>query len=382
MRVVHFAPAILPYQTQLYNEIAKRLDLHVVYLSDPNLRGRGQLWTDYDDQWGTEPRFNYSYADTKSYGISALDLLVTMPRRLGTVLDDLDPDVVTVTGWGLASLSPLTWARKHRIPAVMWCESNRRSGLLRDPISNAYRRWMLHLCDGYFTVGQAARDYVIQLGAAPARCVVALLPSAGSIHAAERLGPEGGLDQLRILWVGRLIKRKRPETAVEVFARFAREFSLTHLTIVGSGPLETNVRLAAERAGGSVELAGHVEGERLGSIYARHDILLVTAVREVWGLVVNEALTNGLYVIASDEVGAANSLLEDHTGIVVPADDVGAFVEALRGFAAERHNRAPNASGAGLILSCTPAAFADHFVQAISRAVPSSERVPLSPDGP
>ena len=53
MRVVHFAPAVLPYQTHIYNAIAKLVELHVVYLAKPKER-RGQLWTGFDDQWGTQ----------------------------------------------------------------------------------------------------------------------------------------------------------------------------------------------------------------------------------------------------------------------------------------------------------------------------------------
>lgn len=369
MRVVHFTPAVLPYQTHLYNAIAKLVDLHVVYLSEPNERRGGQLWTGFDDQWGTEPCYPCHYADTRSFSIGALDLLVAGPRRLGALLKELNPDVVSVTSWTLASISPILWARKRHIPAIMWSESGRTSGLLRDPVSNAYRRWILQRCDAYLTVGRAAREYAVQLGAAPERCVESWLPSAGVVQAPEPLPPQDEEGRLRILWVGRLIGRKRPEVAVEAFGRIAREFSGATLTIVGNGPLEAKVRSAAARVGGPIELVGRVEGERLSSIYRSHDVLMVTAVREVWGLVVNEALAHGLYVISSDDVGAAKCLLEDHTGRVVPADDVEAFADALRGFVATRHSRPRGISAAGLVRLCTTEAFADKYVQVLDLAV-------------
>lgn len=368
MRVVHFTPAVLPTQTHLFNAIGKLVDLHVVYLSELKERRVGRLWTGFDDQWGTQPCYPYHFADTRSFGIGALDLLVVGPRRLGAVLDELNPDVVSVTSWALASISPILWARKRHIPAVMYSESSKTSGLLRDPVSNAYRRWMLQGCDAYLTVGRAATEYVTRLGAAPDRCVECCLPSAGFAQAPEPSASRDEGGSLRILWVGRLVRRKRPEVAVEAFGRIAREFNGASLTIVGSGPLEAKVRSVAARVGGPIELVGRVEGERLGSIYRRHDVLLVTAVRETWGLVVNEALANGLYVIASDGVGAAKCLLEDDTGQVVPADDVEAFLDALRGFVATRHSRPRGISAAGRVRLCTPDAFADKFVQVLELA--------------
>jgi glycosyltransferase involved in cell wall biosynthesis len=53
--------------------------------------------------------------------------------------------------------------------------------------------------------------------------------------------------------------------------------------------------------------------------------------KEAWGLVINEAMNQGVPVIASDAVGAAaGGLVRDAaTGLVVPADDVPALAVAL-----------------------------------------------------
>jgi glycosyltransferase involved in cell wall biosynthesis len=369
MRVVHFAPAVLPTQTHLFNSIAKLVDLHVVYLSKLTERRDNQLWTGFDDPWGAEPSYPYSYADTRSFSIGALDMYVDGPGRLGAVLDELNPDIVSVHSWGFQSISPILWARKHRIPAVMYSESSRTSGLLRDPLSNAYRRWMLKGCSAYFTMGPAASEYLLRLGAAPDRYVEFCLPAADFARDCEQSAPVEAEGRLRILWVGRLVKRKRPEVAVEVFGRIAREFDRASLTIVGNGPLEARVRAAAARVGGPIELVGRVEGQSLSSIYSKHDVLLVTAVRKTWGLVVNEALAHGLYVISSDEVGAALALLEEDTGRVVPAGNVEAFVGALREFVAKCPGRPRRASAKGRISECTAEAYAHKYLQVLDLAV-------------
>ncbi|MGD0122814.1 MAG: glycosyltransferase family 4 protein [Candidatus Limnocylindrales bacterium] len=165
------------------------MDLHVVYLSKLTERRDNQLWTGFDDPWGAEPSYPYSYADTRSFSIGALDMYVDGPGRLGAVLDELNPDIVSVHSWGFQSISPILWARKHRIPAVMYSESSRTSGLLRDPLSNAYRRWMLKGCSAYFTMGPAASEYLLRLGAAPDRYVEFCLPAADFARDCEQSAP-------------------------------------------------------------------------------------------------------------------------------------------------------------------------------------------------
>jgi glycosyltransferase involved in cell wall biosynthesis len=73
------------------------------------------------------------------------------------------------------------------------------------------------------------------------------------------------------------------------------------------------------------------------NFYAGADVLVVPslatlAFREPWGLVVNEAMNQGLPVIASDRVGAAAGGLVRHerNGLVVPAGDAAALAAALR----------------------------------------------------
>src|SRR6185503_7187877 len=63
---------------------------------------------------------------------------------------------------------------------------------------------------------------------------------------------------------------------------------------------------------------------------------------EPWGLVVNEALHQGVPVIASDAVGAVAGGLVRHerTGLVVPAGDAEALTGALRRMHADPELRA------------------------------------------
>lgn len=81
---------------------------------------------------------------------------------------------------------------------------------------------------------------------------------------------------------------------------------------------------------------GPQPAEALRNFYAAADVLVVPSVptptfREPWGLVANEAMHQGLPIIATDAVGAAaGGLVRDgRSGLVVAAGDSGAMAGAL-----------------------------------------------------
>lgn len=55
---------------------------------------------------------------------------------------------------------------------------------------------------------------------------------------------------------------------------------------------------------------GFVNNDELYSIYQSHDVFILPSRSEPWGLVVEEALYNGLPVIASDKVGSYHDIIK------------------------------------------------------------------------
>jgi glycosyltransferase involved in cell wall biosynthesis len=156
---------------------------------------------------------------------------------------------------------------------------------------------------------------------------------------------------------------------VRAFHAIATEVPEASLTIVGDGPLESAVAREARLMSDRIKLVRRLEGEQLSAIYTSADILVVPSVREVWGLVVNEALAHGLYVIATDEVSSALDLLREDTGSIVPAGDRCALVRAMlhAAQATPMDSKARNRRRQ-TIHHCTPAAFANDIYRAAQAA--------------
>ena len=129
----------------------------------------------------------------------------------------------------------------------------------------------------------------------------------------------------------KFLPRKRPQDAVEAFARANVEGS--YLVMVGDGPLADSLRDQAARLGIAerVRFTGLVKYSHLAEIYVASDVLLFPSEHEPYGLPVNEAMICGIPAIVSDRVGAAYDLVENgKTGYVYPCGDLAALEAILR----------------------------------------------------
>lgn len=106
------------------------------------------------------------------------------------------------------------------------------------------------------------------------------------------------------LFVGRLSKEKNIEQLLRVFKKLPE----LKLTIIGSGPLEKKL---VSNASKNIIFKGYQLKSEMNRIYKKHQVFLLSSLSEVWGLVVDEALYNGIPVILSNKVGCAGEIIDD-----------------------------------------------------------------------
>lgn len=122
-----------------------------------------------------------------------------------------------------------------------------------------------------------------------------------------------GSDVTRILWVGRMIKCKRVDLLIKALAKIKNEGKKFELTLVGNGSERKYLeKLAKKLLGASFyEFKEFIPSDEVPFLMAQYDIyVLPSSAYEGWGAVVNEAMSAGCAVIASDKTGAGASLIE------------------------------------------------------------------------
>jgi glycosyltransferase involved in cell wall biosynthesis len=134
---------------------------------------------------------------------------------------------------------------------------------------------------------------------------------------------------MHILYVGRLVPYKHVEDAVSAFRMLTTDKQRNWvLTIVGDGPERNKLELISQ-GDPRIVFTGSIPYSELGSFFMEADVLVLPSDGEAWGLVVNEALGFGLYVIASDLVGCAVDLIDTETGQTYSSTDVSQLSKAM-----------------------------------------------------
>lgn len=132
---------------------------------------------------------------------------------------------------------------------------------------------------------------------------------------AELAARQGPSRHPRLLWIGRMVRTKRPEDALSAYALIRQHFPSASLDMVGSGYLLP--QLAALGSPG-VAIHGRVSEGAKRALLARADALLLPGTREGWGIVAMEAAAHGIPVVAYDIPGLRDAVVDSVTGVVVP----------------------------------------------------------------
>lgn len=128
---------------------------------------------------------------------------------------------------------------------------------------------------------------------------------------------------VRILYVGRFIGWKGMHIGLRAFKEVVNRIPSARLTMVGRGPDERRWR----RLASYLSLEQHIEWipwtdrDTLRRLYAEHDIFLFPSLHESGGLVVLEALAQGLPVVCLD-LGGPGVVVDDSCGIRVNTRDI------------------------------------------------------------
>lgn len=116
-----------------------------------------------------------------------------------------------------------------------------------------------------------------------------------------------------LVFLGRLSANKRPDHAIAAFKYVKGWIPEAKMWVIGDGPERSKLE---RRAVDGVEFLGRVgESEKAKRIYNAH-VLLVTSVREGWGMVVTEAALLGTPAVGYKVDGLVDSLLA-HGGTCV-----------------------------------------------------------------
>lgn len=130
------------------------------------------------------------------------------------------------------------------------------------------------------------------------------------------------------LWAGRLEPHKGLPLALEAFARVQN--LRVKLLIAGQGPYREAYEEQARKLGieNMVQFLGAIPHEEMPALFRYADVFLFTSLRDTFGTVVLEAMSQALPVITLDHQGVG-SFVPETAGIKVPVTTPPEVVDAL-----------------------------------------------------
>lgn len=249
-----------------------------------------------------------------------------------SALEALEPDRLEVHDKVIGS-SVGRWADHRGVPALLFSHE-RLDGILAErvpawfPLAPLTHRWNARLAS-QFPRCVAASSYA-----------AAELEEAGAAVDRIPLGVDLELFRPRppgrppvVAYVGRLSSEKRPGVAVEVFHHLVDAGVHARFVVVGWGPQRADLERAA--SGLPVTFTGHLDRAGVARVLGTASVLVAPCAVETFGLAVLEALASGTPVVASDEGGAGEILVEG-TGVAVPGSPAG-IAAAVISLLAEEH---------------------------------------------
>lgn len=118
----------------------------------------------------------------------------------------------------------------------------------------------------------------------------------------------------RLIWCGRMIDWKHPEAAVFLAERLKDGHYHFHIDMYGDGVLLPQMKRLVRDLDLNSEVTFHgpVTNDVVNdAMRTGHLALLTSDRREGWGVVANEALSNGCLLVGSDEAGSVPYLIEN-----------------------------------------------------------------------
>lgn len=349
---------VLSHPTQYYapwfRRIAARgeLDLVVFYLWDFGVRARYDRDFEQVLQWDIPLLDGYRNLfvanrspDPGTHHVRGLD-----NPELVQKLAAERPNAIVMFGYTYRShLRVLLSPRLSAIPILLRGDSHdmARGSDWTSFAKRCLRRLVFRRFSRFLAVGSANAGYLLASGVPASRidCVPHCVDnerfqqaasSASLLASAWRSELGIAADAIVVLFAGKFEEKKRPLDLLAAFLRLqddqpaARQMALL---FVGSGPLETELRVqAGDRIGRSVFFAPFQNQSEMPKVYACANLLVLPSFGngETWGLAVNEAMNLARPCVVSTHVGCGPDLIRDEeNGWLFEAGDVGALTTVL-----------------------------------------------------
>ena len=317
MKVLYMANVPSPYRVDFFNELGKEVDLTVTF-EKATSDERDKSWLNY-----SFTNFNGIFLKGKSFNTdSAICLGITKIIKNGHFDKIVVSDFVSPTG-----MIAIKYMQNRKIPYII--ESDGGFANKKHVLRNFIKKLLLKKADMFLSTGAEHDNYYKCYGATedkikrvPFSSVFdrEVLPTPLNDEEKKAVRKKLGIKEEKVvLSVGQFIYRK----GFDVLIRSAKLLPDTvALIIIGGKPTEEYKQLVKEQGIHNVYFCDFLSKNELAEYYKCADMFVFPTREDIWGLVINEALSKGLPIITTERCLAGVEMVkEGENGFIVPVDN-------------------------------------------------------------
>lgn len=243
-------------------------------------------------------------------------------QRVGHRLKSIKPDVIVCTTANYVDLDVLVKLKGH-VPLVVESHSIYRQTIGHRGLKGRFADYMFHKslkkaqAIVALTDGDALewRRYYSN---------VQVIPDIVQLNEGE-IAP---LTNKRVIFVGRFDYQKRPLEIIQIWKKLYPQFPDWHLDIFGEGEQQQELENTARYLNMNIHI--HQPTDKIFDFYRVSSILVSTSLYEPFGLVIPEAMSCGVPVVAYDCPYGPHDLIKDgQNGFLVSMNDQLTFADRL-----------------------------------------------------
>ncbi len=320
-----------PYRVDFWNELGKHVQLTVVFTE--TLDEQTHRSTDW---------FKTDFVNFEAHFLSNI-VKIGKLRYYRDIFSIIRKGYSHIIIGGYASptmMLAIDYMRSKRIDFYMEADGGL---IIQENIAKYYIK--KHFISGakcWLSSGKATTSYFLHYGAKPDAIIPYYFSSQWEkdLENANRLRQSnraelraqlGVTEQYMLLSVGRFSYNKGYGKGYDVLCKAASKID-RHIGvyIIGDEPTNEFLKMKENMNLTNVHFIGFKKKDDLAYYYAASDVFILLTRSDVWGLVINEAMSFGLPVITTDKCGAGISLIENgYNGYIVPAGDIESAEKAI-----------------------------------------------------
>jgi glycosyltransferase involved in cell wall biosynthesis len=319
-----------PYRVEFFTLLAESVKLTVIY-ERRTAANREKSWM---AKTGAH-RFEEIFLDGKSFG-EEFSLSLGLVRHLRKHRYD---DVVFGGYNSPTVILAMRWMRRHKLPYGITIDGMLPKDAVGPGWKERLKRSLISNAEFFLSSGHITTGELIKYGAKPEQIYETpfssvresdILPSPPERETYKtRLGCSG---KTVLLYVGQFIHRKGIDLLLPAFEQYCREAQDPDARLYLVGGREDQLHgLGIESLPENIICVPFLTKAELADYYRATDLLVLPTREDIWGLVVNEAMSYGTPVLTTDHCVCGLELVEPgKTGVLVPAGDAAALAVGIR----------------------------------------------------